>query len=201
MSGNLFSTTVKCACGCGLPAPVLHRKLNGKPAGTVIPFRQGHHKTYLSKFWLANFLRYIDDDGDYGEWNGTRCWGWTGSLTPSPGRYGVFHRREKKRIITMMAHRTTYELLVGPIPEGYTIDHLCKNHRCVNPEHLEPVPHGVNLLRGNTINAANATKTHCKHGHEFTPENTYIRPDTGCRMCKACNRDAQLRASHKQARR
>jgi hypothetical protein len=170
---------------------VLHRKLNGKPAGTVIPFRQGHHKTHLARSWPERFWAKVDREGDYGSWNGTKCWGWTSSRTP--GGYSVFHRREAKRIITRMAHVLTYELTVGEIPEGYTIDHLCRNVGCVNPQHLEPVPHGVNLLRGNTVNAKNAAKTHCKQGHEFTAENTYINPKSGCRQCKACQRDASAR--------
>lgn len=195
-----YSDTILCGCGCGLPAPILDRKDKGRPVGTVLPFRRGHHHTHRSKSWELRFWAKVDKEGDYGSWNGTKCWGWTSSKTS--GGYSLFHRREAKRIITRVAHAVAYELGGGKIPEGYTIDHLCRNVGCVNPQHLEPVPHGVNLLRGNTVNAMNAAKTHCKHGHEFTVENTYIRPDTGCRMCKACNRESGRRAaSRKQARR
>jgi hypothetical protein len=88
-------------------------------------------------------------------------------------------------------HRVAYEALVGPIPQGLCIDHLCRNRACVNPDHLEPVTNRVNILRGETIMAANAAKTHCVRGHEYTPENTLINAKTGTRRCAACNREDQ----------
>lgn len=80
----------------------------------------------------------------------------------------------------LMGHRLVYEMLVGPIPEGLELDHLCRNHACVNPAHLEPVTHLENVRRGEK-----AQRTHCVHGHEFTPANTYLRKE-GRRMCRAC---------------
>jgi hypothetical protein len=102
------------------------------------------------------------------------CWQWMGATD----RYGYglslfYGRRERKH----MAHRVAYEQFVGPIPEGLVIDHLCRNKGCVNPDHLEPVTIGENVLRGETIPARNLLKTHCHRGHEFTPESTYYRPD------------------------
>jgi hypothetical protein len=83
------------------------------------------------------------------------CWEWQGSMTPAGyGRLGVEWE-------TIQAHRYIYERLVGPIPEGLTIDHLCKNTRCVNPRHLEPVTAGVNTLRGDGPSGQNLRKTHC----------------------------------------
>jgi hypothetical protein len=84
-------------------------------------------------------------------------------------------------------HRLTYEALVGPIPGGLQIDHLCRNRGCCNPAHLEPVTPRENSLRGVGPTAENATKTHCDQGHEFTPENTARRTD-GTRRCIACRR-------------
>ena len=86
-----------------------------------------------------------------------------------------------------LLHRLVYELMEGPIPKGLTLDHLCRVRSCINPGHVEPVSAGVNTLRGETIPAAHAAKTHCHRGHEFTPENTYrFGPHTRWRQCKAC---------------
>ena len=76
-----------------------------------------------------------------------------------------------------------YALLVGEIPAGLELDHLCRVRECVNPQHLEAVTHHENMLR-----SREATKTHCKHGHEFTPENTYTyQRGVGIqRCCKTC---------------
>jgi len=84
-------------------------------------------------------------------------------------------------------HRLTYEALVGPIPEGRQLDHLCRVRSCCNPAHLDPVSPRVNTLRGFGVTSANARKTHCIHGHEYTPENTAMRPD-GSRKCIECRR-------------
>lgn len=115
------------------------------------------------------------------------CWLWTAALSPSG--YGAFQTGER----VVRAHRFAYELVVGPIPDGLQIDHLCRVRRCVNPEHLEPVTQAENLRRGTAATAVAAywaAQTHCKRGHEFTPENTYR--GTGRRVCRACCR---LRAS------
>lgn len=96
------------------------------------------------------------------------------------------------------AHRAAYECLVGPIDPRLELDHLCRNRRCVNPDHLEPVTHRENVLRGAAFSAANSRKTHCKRGHPFEPANTYTNPSTGSRECRACARLNQSRA-HRRA--
>lgn len=93
----------------------------------------------------------------------------------------------------VLVHRFAYELLVGPIPEGLELDHLCRNPSCWNPAHLEPVDHRTNVLRGVGPVVENARKTHCKHGHEFTPDNTV--PQKGGRDCRECRR---LRATKRR---
>ena len=82
-----------------------------------------------------------------------------------------------------MAHRVAYELFVGPLAPGMVIDHLCKNTRCVNPDHLEQVTQATNCRR-------KKRPTHCVHGHDISwgHPNTYVRPD-GNRNCRACQRN------------
>lgn len=113
------------------------------------------------------------------------CWLWTAAK--GKGGYGNFGVTPRK---TAYAHRFAYELMVGAIPEGLQLDHLCRNKACVNPAHLEPVTCKENLERGVNVGAAGARlqreKTHCAHGHEFTPENTHRY--RGQRVCRECSR-------------
>lgn len=85
------------------------------------------------------------------------------------------------------AHRLAYELLVGPIPDGLQIDHLCRVRNCVNPDHLEPVTAWENTMRSTAASALNARKTECLRGHPFSDENTYYSKD-GRRYCRECGR-------------
>ena len=112
------------------------------------------------------------------------CWSWTGS-TNSSG-YGQFRHKGVK----INAHRFSFELLRGEIPAGLELDHLCRNRRCVNPDHLEPVTSFVNKMRGRSFSALNAAKTHCSRGHAFTPTNTRKRP-SGWRECRACRKQTR----------
>ncbi|MDR3083333.1 MAG: HNH endonuclease [Streptomyces sp.] len=110
------------------------------------------------------------------------CWVWNGR--PSTRGYGYFWFEGKKRL----AHRFSYENLVGPIPEGLVIDHLCRNTMCVNAHgHLEPVTDRVNILRGEAPPARNVLKDSCGRGHPLDEENTYLYPngERGCRTCRA----------------
>lgn len=99
------------------------------------------------------------------------------------------------------SHRLSYTLLVGPIPPGLEIDHLCRNRMCINPDHLEPTTTRENVLRGNGHTARNHRKTHCVRGHELANANLYI-DRRGRRKCRACERlhDAALRARRNAAR-
>ena len=85
------------------------------------------------------------------------------------------------------AHRAAYELAKGPIPDGLKIDHLCRNTRCCNPDHLEAVTDRENILRSNGVAALASRKTHCPQGHPYSGENLGITP-RGCRVCRTCVR-------------
>ena len=127
----------------------------------------------------------------------TGCWEWTKSL--DGGGYGRMvtgsHVDGTRRL--RKTHRLAYEEWVGPIPAGLHLDHLCRNRKCCNPEHLEPVTPRVNVLRSEAPSARYAVQTHCIRGHEFTPDNIANSSD-GHRRCKECNRQ---RAAESKARR
>lgn len=99
------------------------------------------------------------------------CWLWTGGQNRGYGQYSY----------GQAAHRIAYRYWVGSIPEGMTIDHLCFTPLCVNPAHLRLLSH-----QENSSNQRVAYQTHCKNGHEFTPENCYMRLGRGRRACRAC---------------
>lgn len=110
----------------------------------------------------------------------TGCWVWTGAVTGSMG-YGSFYMNGRKEV----AHRAAYMLYVGPIPDGFDLDHLCRNPLCANPEHVEPVTQAENNRRqGEAV-------THCPAGHPYDEKNTYHKPRKGggfgryCRRCRA----------------
>jgi hypothetical protein len=108
------------------------------------------------------------------------CIEWIAGLGTSG--YGRFCSRGK----SMPAHRFAYLLRHGSIPSGYSIDHLCRNTRCVNPDHLEAVTHRENVLRSTSHIARNAKATHCIHGHELSGYNLIVISTTGYRSCRAC---------------
>lgn len=108
------------------------------------------------------------------------CWTWKD--VPTRAGYGLISVNDRR----LYAHRFAYELFHGLIPDGLVIDHLCRNTRCVNPDHLEAVTQRENCLRGVSVSAINAAKTHCIHGHSFDDDNTYMPPGSNQRMCRTC---------------
>lgn len=105
-----------------------------------------------------------------------RCWIWTAALFQ--GRYGAFNDTS--------AHRFSYEIKRGPIPPGLQIDHLCRVMQCVRPSHLEAVTCRENLLRGETLAAENAAKTHCPKGHPYSGYNVKMDVKRNIRICRTC---------------
>lgn len=124
------------------------------------------NQTVVDRFWSK-----IDKQQD-------GCWEWPGARIK--GGYG--QTWNGKRVIP--AHRFAYESVNGLIEEGKVLDHRCRNRACVRPDHLEPVTHKTNILRGEGIAAKNAMKTHCVHGHLFDDRNTrYHKMGRTCRTC------------------
>lgn len=134
------------------------------------------------------------------------CWEWTASTFHSG--YGQFRHKGAPEGTSGYAHRAAWIWTHGPIGAGLHIDHLCENPLCVRassdpdiPDHLEPVTRRDNILRGTGFAAVNARKTHCIHGHEYTPENTIW--ENGWRKCRTCRRakDKARYEARKAARR
>jgi hypothetical protein len=111
--------------------------------------------------------------------NVCECWIWT--ATKNRKGYGMVSISGKGR----PAHRVSYALIVGDIPAGLQLDHLCRNRACVNPHHLEPVTNAENQRRA--IPFRKPAPEYCPAGHLFTETNTYKRPG-GDRECRECQR-------------
>ncbi len=136
----------------------------------------------LSEKDVVRFLSFIDKDQPSG------CWEWK-SFKNAKG-YGRFKIARAGQQRSCVAHRVSFALFKTIPDPTLTIDHLCRNRGCVNPDHLEEVSFRVNLYRGESNQAVNARKTTCINGHEFTPENTYINPNKPRRnrSCRTCGK-------------
>lgn len=135
----------------------------------AIPITAPITEAVLHRFWAKVV---VDPSG---------CLMWAAGR--SGGGYGAFDHGGRK----VAAHRFAYTALVGPVPDGLELDHLCRTPACVRPDHLEPVTHRTNTLRSEAPTAVNAAKDGCANGHPYTEENTYYR--AGGRDCRACKRD------------
>jgi hypothetical protein len=163
----------RCRCICGQEVTVVGTKL-----------RSGHTRSCGRRCYVPAVDRFAEkialtDSG---------CLEWLGG-TNDVG-YGQFYVGMAANPANGRgyAHRWSYEYHVGPIPDGLHLDHLCRNRRCVNPAHLEPVTIAENLLRGVGPSAVNARKTHCPEGHPLSGDNLYVHPTKNMRRCRECGR-------------
>lgn len=125
------------------------------------------------------------------------CWEWTAARDSND--YG----RVRWEGSAALAHKVIWELLVGPVPEGLELDHLCRNPPCVNPDHLEPVTHAENIRRGMWSKgraAQQVARTACANGHEYTEETLYVPPASSPRQrqCRICRLEAKRRYNAKR---
>jgi hypothetical protein len=161
--------TWRCLCDCGryvvVPGDSLRR--GGKQSCGC---SKNAHKAMpiADRFWPK-----VVRDEDH------LCWEWQGLKLPAG--YGVLKGLPGSPKSQLLAHRVSWEINIGPIPSGLCIDHLCMNKSCVNPAHMELVTRGENSMR------AMLGRTHCKHGHLFSEENTAVGRN-GRRVCRACSR-------------
>lgn len=152
---------------------------------TVVRVSSGGRRPVEERFWEK-----VEKDGPLPDTDTLAagkgpCWIWKASTV---GGYGRFQLSRGQYV---SAHRLSYSMLVGEIPDGLDLDHLCRNRPCVNPDHLEPVTTRENCRRGARWNG-----TCCSFGHELTPDNLYISP-SGQRVCRICER---RRGAAKRAR-
>lgn len=138
------------------------------------------------------FWEKVDKNGPVSDYRPDlgRCWIWTGFVSESG--YGVSQENRQ----SAASHRVAFKLVKGFLP-SLPLDHLCRVRSCCNPDHLEPVTHKENILRGVGAGAMNAKKTHCPKGHPFDTENTIIIPENGGRRCRICRHETVLAAGRR----
>lgn len=135
---------------------------------------------------MVRFMRKVQVNEETG------CWDWIGGTSRGYAMFGLAAQK------TVRAARWIYEQVIGPIPDGLTIDHECDRPICVNPEHLRPKTLQANIMRSSGLGPRNAAKTHCPAGHPYDEENTYFYFRNGGqhRICRECSRERCRRRYH-----
>lgn len=152
-------------------------------------------ETAEERFWIK-----VDQNGPVPEKHPElgQCWLWTGSLDGKGyGEFLAVATRQGRRKVR--AHRFSWELEDGPIPDGREPDHLCEVIACIRRTHLELVTHRENVLRGHSPAAMQARQESCINEHDFTEANTRITP-AGRRKCRACHRANERKRREKRSR-
>lgn len=162
---------------------------------------RGYCKAHYVRARASGELALIDRVNwrDNYEVSDSGCWIWQGRVDRDG--YGARGGVMRQEFGTDRAHRAFYMLLVGPIPDGLVIDHLCRVPACVNPEHLEPVTPEENTQRGENFLAVNRRVQSCPQGHEYSGENLIIkvkRSGQKSRTCKVCRNAQALHAWRKR---
>lgn len=137
------------------------------------------HVSHDTRPAIIRFLEKIQVSKIFAH-NGSPCWEWIGCR--GKGGYGQFKPDGRRGAKKSSPHRFSHEYFIGPIPEGFEADHLCKVRHCCNPLHLEAVTVQTNRER--------REYTHCRHGHELSEDNVYLNPQ-GKRTCRECLRRRQ----------
>jgi hypothetical protein len=179
-----------CECGCGNPTKPAQKTSArfGHVQGQPTRFICGHHTPPLTKAPPHNRglrLPYKDLWARIMPEPNSGCWIWIGGR----GRSGHGQTWDSVKRRQDGAHRVLYKMFKGEIPEGLELDHLCRLSSCVNPDHLEPVTHRQNLMRGFSPSALKARQTVCRLGHPLAVRKS------GQRVCRICQsvRDARRR--------
>ena len=122
------------------------------------------------------------------------CWLYTGPLDRDGyGMTSVPSSTAKRGWGTRRVHRVLYDYFREIVPDDMTLDHACRVRSCVNPDHLQICTSGENVMRGNSLQAQYAARTHCKNGHVFDGDNLFKRASGQGRGCRACQKAGEKR--------